>query len=177
VLPFKLTDTAKERIDEIGKATMTFRVWGVNPPGYLAIEVFLEDMRSHEIDYKEFRDENVIAHIPTKHYEYIKGVTVDFSEWNNEYESNYNPNKTFNHRGFECLPHQVETSEIRLSWFEVNEVIKKIFSMNYDMPYSLHRQAASNNYLRIEKDKEEEELEESLFSFEEIERAVKAGFY
>ena len=56
MLPFELTDSARKRIDEIGKATMTFRVWGDNPPGHLAIEVFFEDMRSPQTDYREFKD-------------------------------------------------------------------------------------------------------------------------
>ncbi len=172
MLPFELTDSARKRIDEIGKATMTFRVWGDNPPGHLAIEVFFEDMRSPQTDYREFKDGKIIAYIPTNHYDFISGVTVNFSEWNEEYESNYKSNMTFSHRGFECLPHQVETSEIRLSWFEVNDVIKKIFSINFDPPYSFHKIAAASNYLRVKKEGEEE-LHEVLFSFGELEEAIR----
>ena len=40
MLPIILTDNARKRIEEIEKCIMTFRVWGVNPPGHLAIEVF-----------------------------------------------------------------------------------------------------------------------------------------
>ena len=79
---------------------------------------------------------------------------------------------TFSHRGFECLPHQVETSEIRLSWFVVNDVIKKIFSINFDPPYSFHKIAAASNYLRVKKE-DEEELHEVLFSFGELEEAIR----
>ena len=175
MLPFGLTDSARGRIEQFGKATMTFRVWGVMPSGHLAIEVFFEDMRSSEIEYKEFQHENIIAYIPTNHYDFIRGVTVDFSGWNEEYESNYDNSLTFNHRGFECLPHQVETSEIRLSWFEVNEVIDKIFRMNFNLPYCLHRQAAASNYL-LEKKEDEETIQESLFSFKELEKAIQVGF-
>ena len=85
--------------------------------------------------------------------------------------------KTFNHRGFECLPHKVETSEIRLSWIEINGIIKKIFSMNYESPFYLHRQAAAINHLRFKKDEEDEDFQDSLFSFTELEQAVQAGFY
>ena len=175
MLPFELTDSARERIEQIGKATMTLRVWGVMPSGHLAIEVFFEDMRSPEIEYKEFQDKNVIAYIPTNHYDFIRGVTIDFSGWNKEYEEDYNHSMTFNHRGFECLPHLVETSEIRLSWFEVNGVIEKIFWMNFNLPYSLHRQAAASNYL-LEKKEDRETIQESLFSFKELEKAIQVGF-
>lgn len=185
MLPFELTDSARERIEQVGKATMTFRVWAVMHSGHLAIEVFFEDMRSPEIEYKKFQDKNVIAYIPTNHYDFIRGVTVDFSGWDEEYEVNYSHSMTFNHRGFECLPHQVETSEIRLSWFEVNEVIKKLFWMNYLPPYCLHRQAAASNYLRVKKAEEaardypkrwrEEELKLTLFSLEELGEAIQIG--
>ena len=40
MLPIILTNNARKRIEEIGNATMTFRAWGVNPPGHLAVEVF-----------------------------------------------------------------------------------------------------------------------------------------
>ena len=122
----------------------------------------------------------MIIYIPTNHYDYINGVTVDFSGWSKEDESSYNSDKTFNHRGFECLPHKVETSEIRLSWFEVNWMIKKIFSMNFESPFYLQRQAAAINYLRIKKDEEvkgptkpDEDFRDSLFSFAELEQAVQ----
>lgn len=177
MLPIILTDSAEKRIEEIGEATMTFRVWGVNPPGHLAIEVFFEDKRFPGIEYEKFQYDNLITYIPTNHHEYIKGVTVDFSEWNEENESNYNSDKTFNHRGFECLPYKVETSEIRLSWLEVNWIIKKIFSMNYESPFYLQRQAAAINYLRFKKDEEDEDFQDSLFSFTELEQAVQSGFY
>ena len=111
-----LTDIAKKKIVDMGKSIMTFRVWGVNPPGHLAIEVFFEDMRFPGIEYEKFQNENLITYIPTNHYEYINGVTVDFSGWNEENESNYNPDMTLNHKGFECIPHKIETSEIKLSW-------------------------------------------------------------
>ena len=177
MLPIVLTDNARKRIEEIEKCIMTFRVWGVNPPGHLAIEVFFEDKRFPGIEYEKFQDENLIIYIPTNHYDYINGVTVDFSGWSEEDESSYNSDKTFNHRGFECLPHKVETSEIRLSWFEVNWMIKKIFSMNFESPFYLQRQAAAINYLRIKKDEEDEDFRDSLFSFAELEQAVQSGFY
>ena len=177
MLPIILTDNARKRIEEIEKCIMTFRVWGVNPPGHLAIEVFFEDKRFPGIEYEKFQDENLIIYIPTNHYDYINGVTVDFSGWSEEDESSYNSDKTFNHRGFECLPHKVETSEIRLSWIEVNGIIKKIFSMNYESPFYLQRQAAAINHLRFKKDEEDEDFQDSLFSFIELEQAVQAGFY
>ncbi len=177
MLPIIFTDNAKKRIEEIGKATMTFRVWGVNPPGHLAIEIFFEDKRFPGIEYNKIQHDNLIMYIPSNHYDFISGVTVDFSGWNEENESNYNSDKTFNHRGFECLPHKVETSEIRLNWSEVNGIIKKIFSMNYESPFYLQRQAAAINYLRFKKDEEDEDFQDSLFSFIEIEQAVQAGFY
>ncbi len=177
MLPIILTDIAKKKIVDMGKSIMTFRVWGVNPPGHLAIEVFFEDMRFPGIEYEKFQNENLITYIPTNHYEYINGVTVDFSGWNEENESNYNPDMTLNHKGFECIPHKIETSEIKLSWLEVNGIIKKIFSMNYESPFHLQRQAAAINYLRFKKDEEDESFQESLFSFTELEQAIKSGFY
>ena len=55
MLPIILTDNARKRIEEIEKCIMTFRVWGVNPPGHLAIEVFFEDKRFPELNMKNFK--------------------------------------------------------------------------------------------------------------------------
>ena len=109
MMPIILTDSAKRRIEEIGKATMTFRVWGVNPPGHLAVEVFFEDKRFPGIKYEKFQHENLTTYIPTNHYDYINGVTVDFSGWSEEDESRYNSDD-------ETLEDQDAAKEILVGW-------------------------------------------------------------
>ncbi len=49
--------------------------------------------------------------------------------------------------------------------------------MNFESPFYLQRQAAAINYLRFKKDEEDEDFQDSLFSFIELEQAVQSGFY
>jgi len=185
MLPFGLTPESKARIESLGEIVFTFRIWGSTPNEELAIEVFAEDMttlrRFSNVQFEQFREGNIIAFVPTNHLDFIRGVIVDFSGWSEEDEERYSVDLTFVHRGFYCLAHEVDFSELRLSLDEAYEIITKEFFMNFNGPFVSFASNAAFEYLRFKKAVDgkmpsEEEFTGSSFSLQELQDSIALGY-
>ena len=185
MLPFELTHEAKARVDSLGEIVFTFRVWGFTPEGALAIEVFSEDMTQvrgfKNTQFEQFKEGEVTAHIPINHLEYIRGVTVDFSGWVNDDEKYYSWDRTFIHRGFYCLAHEVDFSDLRLSFEQVRDIIQKQFFMSFNGPFVVRASNAARQHLQLTKAvngeiPSDEEFIGLSFTLQELQDSIAFGF-
>ena len=185
MLPFILTPEAESRLEALEEIEFTFRVWGKTPDNKLAIEVFAQDMTGvgnfRYVQFESFKQGKISAHIPSNHLEFIRGVTVNFVGWSDEYEERYSYDLTFVHRGFECLPHEVDFSELQLTTIQALSILEKTFFMNLNPPFMSHATNAALEHLRFhraigESMPSDEEFVKMSFSLKELNEAIGYGF-
>ena len=178
-----LTQQARDRVDELGGITLTFRLWGVTPSKQVAFEVFDRDMRGYldlGIEYTEYHVGNIRAWIPSHHENIISGITVDYdSTWEEKYSQwgdDYPTDLTNEHRGFFCRGHDTDIAKILLTESECISVFNKLFFMQLNPPFMSHASIAAGELLEFLIKEQKKNRDEPCFSPNDLTKMIQYGF-
>jgi len=183
VLEINLTGQARDRVDELGGITLTFRFWGVMPSKQIAFEVFDTDMREYlglNIEYTEYQVDNIRAWVPAHHENIISGITVDYdSSWEEKYSrwgTDYPTDLTNEHRGFFCKGHDADIAKILLTESECISVFNKLFFMELNPPFMSHASNAAGTLLEYLIKDQKKNRDEPCFSPDDLSKMIQYGF-
>lgn len=172
MLPVVFSESAKQAIKKLDQLELTFRVFGVMPNGHLAIEGFARDMRGEEPfkgrEILIFEEENVKLYIPKHHLKFIDGVVVEYYGWDEEDQESYDEDRTYLHKGFECLEHASEIEGLFFSRTEVDSIVFKVFWQSHHGAYFAFAMGGATAYLDC--------LEKEEYTHLDIRNAISAGF-
>ena len=133
-----------------------------------------------EIEYTEYKVDNVQAWIPTHHEDVISGIIVGYdSSWEESYSrwgDDYPTDLTNEHRGFYCEGHDADITKILLTESECISVFNKLFFMELNHPFMSHASNAAGALLEILIEKQKKNRHEPCFSPDELSKMIQCGF-
>ena len=180
MLEINLTQQARDRVDELGGITLTFRFWGITPSKQIAFEVFDTDMREYlglNIEYTEYQEGNTRAWVPKHHESIISGITVEYdSNWEENYSrwgTDYRTDLTNEHRGFFCDGHDADTAKILLTESECISIFNKLFFMQLNPPFMAQASNAAGALLEFLIEDQKKNRNEPCFSPDDLKKMIQ----